>query len=425
MFGAATDTWNLGVSALAHSTLAAVAGARPGCRLVVFDNGLGHRDTTLAVGPDRLPVELRGARHSRRLHRGDTLRTIRAAGLAGGLGNGVIATIREATAVLDLSGGDSFTDLYGSERLAQILLHKRITLSQDTPLVLLPQTYGPFTHRRSRRAARAVVRRASQAWARDEPSFGRLARLLGDELDPTRHRLGVDVAFGLPATPPDGPLPAPIDAWLAPGRSAPVVGLNVSGLVHLHGDPAGAFGLATDYRALVDGLVRVLLDRTDARILLIPHVLAPPGHHQSDREASERVLAGLDRRDAERVRVLATPRSPSAAKWLISRVDWFCGTRMHAAIAALSTATPACAIAYSVKTKGVFATCGQADHVADATTLTTQDALDLALWSFANRDAARAGLATRAPEVNRAAVDQVGEMLAALDRGARVAAVGS
>lgn len=410
VFGAATDTPNLGVSALAYSAVQAVIEARPGAEVTIFDNGSGSRLDDLVLGERNVRVSLQGARHSKRLHRGDTLRTIRAAGMVG-LGNAVLDIIDEADAALDLSGGDSFTDLYGRDRLEQILLHKKIVLAQNRPLVLLPQTYGPFTTTRSERAARSIIRRAEEAWARDERSYGWLAALLGPDFDPDRHRLGVDVAFALPISVPRRPAPAPLDAWLAEDRDTPVVGINVSGLVYLDESAALRFGLRADYRSLVFDLVARLLDTTDVRILLVPHVLAPVGHPESDLEASRLLIEHLGDRATGRVAVAPLPEGPSEAKWWISQTDWFCGTRMHSTIAALSSGTPACAIAYSVKTEGVFATCGQSDHVADATDMATGEALERALWSFEHRDEAREELALRMPPIAERAVGQIRSIL--------------
>ena len=52
-------------------------------------------------------------------------------------------------------------------------------------------------------------------------------------------------------------------------------------------------------------------------------------------------------------------------KWVISNCDHFCGTRMHACIAAISQGIPTSAIAYSGKTEGVFASVGCESYVID------------------------------------------------------------
>ena len=75
----------------------------------------------------------------------------------------------------------------------------------------------------------------------------------------------------------------------------------------------------------------------------------------------------------QRATVLPNPSSSCDAKGIISRCDFFVGTRMHACIAALSSEVPVCAIAYSKKTSEVFATVGLAHAVFDARALSTKD----------------------------------------------------
>ena len=65
-------------------------------------------------------------------------------------GNPVVRTVADSDLVLDVSGGDSFTDLYGAARFRQIIAPKQIALATGRPLVLLPQTYGPFSRATSR-----------------------------------------------------------------------------------------------------------------------------------------------------------------------------------------------------------------------------------------------------------------------------------
>lgn len=375
LFGAAGDTWNLGVAALMESVIAGVASEWPDATLAVFDNGFGTRSGEMDVGGRRFRYRRQGVRDSRRLHRTDSAVTIYACGRIG-VETSVLRSIQASIGVLDISGGDSFTDLYGPRRFKQILMHKRIALSQRRPLVLLPQTYGPFRSERARRAAADTVGRADQAWARDPLSYSHLIELLGDRFDPSRHRLGVDVAFALPTDRCDAWLPPQLRRWLRRDRRVPVFGINVSGMIYL--DPGGddRFGLRAPYRKVVNGLLDRVLSETDARVILIPHVVAPIGHPQSDEHASRLALSRLDARCTDRVVVAPRPPSASKAKSLISQLDWFCGTRMHSTIAALSSGIATTGLAYSDKMEGVFELAGCASAVTDLRRLDAHTVLD-------------------------------------------------
>lgn len=405
LFGAAPNTGNLGVSALCFGVLQGLSLASPGSRVTVFDYGRGRRGWD--IGLEGVDAECVGAYHTKRLWRPECLRSMLFAAGVGGLGNLGVGRIRGSSAVLDISGGDSFTDLYGAHRFAEIASTKRLALRVGVPLVLLPQTYGPFRGARERGQAAEIVRRATMCWARDERSFEILKDLLGGEFDPLRHRCGVDVAFLLGVREPGSALARPLDEWLGAGDGR-TVGFNVSGLIYMSEDGGRAqYGLRADYRGAVERFVGRVLERTDARVMLMPHVIAPEGHYESDNEACARLCARLGAMGEGRVATAPSVGDPREAKWLISKMSWFCGTRMHSTIAGLSTGVPTAAIAYSDKTRGVFETCGQGEHVADPRELDT-DGLVEALWaSFEARERARATLASALPGVLGQAEEQM------------------
>jgi polysaccharide pyruvyl transferase WcaK-like protein len=140
-----------------------------------------------------------------------------------------------------------------------------------------------------------------------------------------------------------------------------------------------AFGLQADYARAVTDFLKRILDETDANVLFVPHVFTRQGHFEHDPDACASVAATLGEATKQRVACLPAGLSPGKTKWAIGRTDWFCGTRMHASIAAISSGVPASAIAYSDKTLGVFETCGQGEHVADLRYLETGEVVDR-LW---------------------------------------------
>lgn len=379
LLGAATDTTNLGVSALCYSTLSGIFRRSTDADIAVFDNGQGVRGASLSVADRAFSYSLCGASNSRRYYRPESYWNIRVSGRFGGIGNPVAKLFVGSDAILDVSGGDSFCDLYGPKVFRSNTVMKKMALAHGIPLVLLPQTYGPFNDPRRRQIAQELIRGAAMAWARDARSFETLREMLGDQYDPARHFSGVDLAFGLETRRPDD-----VPGWLhdlLQGQAHRPVGLNISGLIY--NDPEAArsrYRFVADYRKIIQTLLERLLRRTDRRILLVPHVLCNPVYTESDSAACEAVIRTLDNRDRQRVFLLPPIYDPSETKWVISQTEWFCSTRMHAAIAALSSGVPSAAIAYSVKTLGVFESCGQGAHVADPRTASTEEVVDQ-LWS--------------------------------------------
>jgi colanic acid/amylovoran biosynthesis protein len=414
LFGASGDTGNLGVSALFLSVLQGIASRLPEASITVFDEGWGARSHTIAT--PRGPFQYRGcgAHYSKRLYRPESMWNIRASCRLGGFGNAGARAVLDADAILDVSGGDSFTDLYGTKRFRAVTLSKQIALENDVPLILLPQTYGPFASAHHKNVAESIVRRATMAWARDHRSFEILQELAGDDFDPARHREGVDVAFALEAKAPALPLPDPLDRWLE-DRACAMVGINISGL--LYNDPTRAarqYGLRADYRQVIHHLIERLLRQYECRIVLIPHVVLPDGHLESDITACEDVFKHCRSLSDRRLVVAPAFGDPREAKWLISRCDWFCGTRMHSAIAALSSAVPTAAIAYSDKVQGVFESCGQGNVVLDPRTSTVNEIVERALESFQVRSQVQNPLAAHLSSVLRQSVAAMDEIVNAI-----------
>ena len=411
LFGAAGDTGNLGVSALLHATLEGIARNAPETGVTVFDNGLGRRpgrvDVETPEGPRSLDYDRLGARLSRRFHRPESFWNLRLSARLGGLANPGARAILAADAVWDLSGGDSFSDIYGERRLQMVLAPKEIALERGVPLVLLPQTYGPFRSGAARERAAAIVRRAGLVWARDEKSFDALRDLLGEAFDPEVHRLGVDVAFGLAPRAPEPAMPAPVAEWLTGSRDRPLVGINVSGLIANDPDAAAKYGLRCDYRRVVARLVERFLRETEARVLLVPHVLVDSASVESDASAGRALHESLSADDRRRVFPLPESYDQSGAKWIISKLDWFCGTRMHSTIAALSSGVPTAGMAYSPKMEGVFGCCGQERNIADLRSETDEAAVERVWEAWEGREESRKTLAARLPEVRAVADEQM------------------
>lgn len=282
---------------------------------------------------------------------------------------GYFAQARRADLVIDIGGGDSFADIYGKKRIRLMFLLKILTHVAFTPLVMAPQTIGPFTDPRSIRLARATMRRCAIVATRDSMSTAYAA-----EIGVTRPIIEAsDVALRLPYTAP------------APRQSGPVrVGINVSGLLFGGGYTGkNEFGLKMDYPGLIRALIQHFLGHSDGcEVHLIPHVIVPEGRRQGedDYRASE-ILA------AEFPQTILAPAfdSPSEAKSYIADMDFFMGARMHSCVAAFSTGVPVVPMAYSRKFAGLFGSLGY-DRTVDCTTESSDSLLAKIAAAYTHRD---------------------------------------
>lgn len=249
---------------------------------------------------------------------------------------GFLATVGTLDCVLDIGAGDSFADIYGAKRFAFMWGSKIATMMRGVPLVLSPQTIGPFESQPYKAMAAFAMNRAAAVVARDDMSLS-VARALA----PKAHTmLSVDVAFVLPY----------VDRSAERGRPKLRIGVNASGLLfHQAETGRNRFGLSYDYAQMTRDLLSQLCARTDVEVHLVPHATSGSDPADDDGALADRLHAMFP----QTIRVPNFP-GPSEAKSYISSLDFLVAGRMHACIGAYSSGTPVVPVAYSRKFSGLF-----------------------------------------------------------------------
>jgi len=92
---------------------------------------------------------------------------------------------------------------------------------------------------------------------------------------------------------------------------------------------------------------------------------------------------------------ISAPLDERETKWVIGRMDFFVGARMHACIAALSQGVPAVGLAYSDKFLGVFESAGVGSVVIDLRKMEQSEVIDKTLSAFERRAALQERLLSR------------------------------
>ena len=220
--------------------------------------------------------------------------------------------------VLDTRAGDSFADIYGLQRLAAMSASTEMAHRAGVPVVLTPQTIGPFGSRTATALARRSLRTASLVMARDTQSAV-AADLLGRPAD----LLTTDVVFALEVPESDA--------------TRDVV-LNVSGLLW-HANPH--VDAATYRRTVAD--VYDAFTSAGRTVSLLAHVL-PSDHPDNDVPAVQE-FARTHAPDAE----VLQPSSLTDVRRMVAGASLVVGSRMHACLNALSVGTPTVPLAYSRK----------------------------------------------------------------------------
>jgi polysaccharide pyruvyl transferase WcaK-like protein len=248
--------------------------------------------------------------------------------------------IGEQDCILDIGGGDSFADIYGPRRFFFLWLTKMFALVRGVPLMLSPQTIGPFTKAPYRFLARLALTRADVVLARDDASLS----ALGDLAPKAKGLLAVDVAFALPYE---------CQKRLRGGAKVRV-GVNVSGLLFTQAQSGvNRFGLEVNYADLMRRFVADLTADPAFEVHLLTHVDGIQAGEDNDGPVADALAEAFPA-------AIRSPRfpGPSEAKSFISGLDFLVSGRMHACIAAYSAGVPVVPVAYSRKFTGLFGMLG-------------------------------------------------------------------
>lgn len=268
--------------------------------------------------------------------------------------------IKKCDCIIDITQGDSFSDIYGKKRFYTWTIEKRIVQKLGVPLILGPQTYGPFASEKCKSFAAKVIDGAAQVISRDEISTEYL-KSLSDKKIVT----GIDVAFLLPYHK---------DTVLDNGKIN--VGINPSGLIWQK------FGQATDkveltykanYKEYLKSLVKYLCEEDKYNIYIIPHV-------NSDVNAAKWLKEEFDG-----IHVVPMQESATDVKDIIASMDCFIGTRMHATIAAMSSGVPVIPVSYSRKFEGLYSTLNY-KYCVSLESMDTNECLDKTIEYLNNLD---------------------------------------
>jgi len=230
----------------------------------------------------------------------------------------LIDWIAEFDVVVDTGAGDSFADIYGLRRLVEMSSVREAVRRSGAPLVMGPQTYGPFRTRAGRTIARTSLRSASLAFGRDPESIRYAGAELGRRITPA-----TDVAFAIEKSVAD------------PSRSILV---NVSGLLW---DPNPHVD-NTYYRESLLQLTNGLHAK-GYPVSLLAHV-TDASNPDNDIYAIEQ-FSKLLAEDPE----ILVPSDLQDVRQMIASAKLVIGSRMHACLNALSQGVPAIAWAYSRK----------------------------------------------------------------------------
>lgn len=246
-----------------------------------------------------------------------------------------IKNINTCDVVFDTSGGDSYSDIYGNNRMLHQYLPKAIVLSRKKKLVFTPQTIGPFKSSIWSKLCGRQMKNSLAVFARDNKSFE-----LGKKFNLDNIYQVTDMAMVLPYE---------SDRYNIEHTDEKLrVGVNVSGLLYNGGyTENNQFGLKANYKELIDEIIKMLMTELKCDVYLVPHVITTGT--ESDNEACEKI-----KKEYPSVHYKEIFEGPIEAKSFIANLDLLIGSRMHSTIAAISSGVPVLPLSYSRKFEGLF-----------------------------------------------------------------------
>jgi colanic acid/amylovoran biosynthesis protein len=399
LLGASFDTGNLGVSALAESSIKIILNRWPDAQIVLLGTGSANGEHCLKISGQEVHVEIVRMRFCKNvlmrshffvlLLNALLLKLLPLKRFRNMLSviNPYVSILVETDIAFDITGGDSFSDIYGLRRfLIYGFLQKWLVMLFNKELILLPQTYGPFKKSITRMMAKNVLKRADMIYARDKESFEYVQALFGSHNVNGKLRFVPDIAFVLDPYEPETIDVGALDSMRR--ENSVVVGLNISGLLFNGGyTRENMFGLKTNYQELIYSIVDFLMADERVLVLLVPHVLTPSRIVEDDPNACRQLYEKLIGKYPGRIFLTQGSYNHNGIKHIIGLCDFFIGSRMHSCIAALSQSVPAVGIAYSKKFHGVFESVGLEDCVADVyRNSSKEELLSIVEAAFEERD---------------------------------------
>jgi polysaccharide pyruvyl transferase WcaK-like protein len=400
LLGAGFTTRNMGVWALASGAVSSVLHAEPNAKVYFFDY---HQqpETYKVKHPGGIAVvDLINIRFSKKFWLPNNIaRLLLVALLIKAIPfrslrkrfkvrNFWLHHIQTADIVGSIAGGDSFSDIYGLRRLFYVALPQILVLLLGKPLVLLPQTIGPFKSTFAMAVSRYILKRAQIVYSRDHHGFSAVRELLGAGY--SRLEFCYDMGFVLESHIGSERIPR----WITKlGRGVPLIGLNVSGLLYIGGYTRdNMFGLKVDYHRLILDIIHYFVRQRRCHIILMPHVFGAAENSESDVVACRKVFREAEEGLRAHMHLVEEGYDQHELKALIGRCDFFLGSRMHACIAAFSQCVPAVGLAYSRKFHGVFESIGMADLTLDLREHDHKSVIEYMAQSYERRVELRAKL---------------------------------
>ena len=347
LFGFSFEDRNKGCEALTYSFIAVLNSIIPDDLKIINLSGIGEADELKDLFHN-IMFEVTGFQRNR-------------------IGLESFKKLKKCDVVFDCTFGDNFSDIYSRSFASKTTFLKELTLLLHKPLVLAPQTIGPFSDQRLIRRVKKILEKSSLIYTRDSLSTEYVKKISGvDAITVT------DLAFLLPYNDQSGL------------RNGKRVGINVSGLLWNGGfNNNNQFDLSVDYQKYTRSLIEWLLNNS-YEVYLIPHVI---DEKESEIDEDYKICKTLDEEYDLPEPILF--KTPIDVKSYISGMDFFIGSRMHSTVAAFSSGVVTIPFSYSRKFEGLYHNLDY-DYIIKGKSVSTETAISETKRMIENNETLRA-----------------------------------
>lgn len=312
----------------------------------------------------------------------------------------------DADLVVDLSG-DMLTEDYGIHVTYSHYLPILTGMALGKPVAICAQSIGPFKWTRA--LSRRILNKVQLVTARDPITYDYLQSI---GVDNPELRLTADMAFLLEPA-PNARVDAILQAEGVALETKATIGVSLSGLIKSKFEHHNPIARSVPFVRFFAHLLDTVATTLDCHVLFVSHVTGPAAS-KDDRIVSKAVQAAMLRP----AHVLSGDYQPQELKGIIARMQLFFGARMHANIAALSSAVPTVAISYSHKTQGIMGLMQQDERVVRIGDLTRDGCLKQLRETWQSRQQVTEALRARLPDVLRLSEQNVKMLRALLEQAA-------
>ena len=245
-----------------------------------------------------------------------------------------IKYLKKIKVVAAINGGDGYSDIYGSKCFYDRLPIINIGLAVKAKLIFLPQTLGPFVQEKIKNTASEILRQANCIYVRDDKYTNELkAQGLSWEMCK-------DLSFYM--------RPEPWDIRI----DSESIGINISGLCYSN-KFRNLSGQFLCYPKLIEQLI-IKFQELNKKVFLIPHSynFFSPEENNDDLVACRETYKNLANK--KNIILIDKDLTSPQIKYLISKMSFFVGTRMHSNFAAIYSGVPVFGLSYSYKFIGAF-----------------------------------------------------------------------